>query len=119
MEAEYQSSIGEGIDEYGSSKYAIAEYAYRRLNILSNLAGPKKCRIKKKKKWDNKYAIVQDSRKDNKRLLLVDRNKSKEYWWTHDLSIALVGTKEEMDNIIKKLRYNNPQVISINQYLKD
>ena len=42
MEAEYQSSVGEGIDEYDSSENVIAEYAYRRLNILSNLAGTKK-----------------------------------------------------------------------------
>ena len=117
MEAEYQSSVGEGIDEYDSFENAIAEYAYRRLNILSNLAGTKKRYTKKKQ--DNKYIIVQDSRKDNKCLLLVDRRKSKEYWWTHDLSIALIGTKEEMDNVIKKLRYNNPRVVSINQYLKD
>lgn len=119
MEAEYQSSMLGGIDEYGSTEHNIANYVYRKLNILSNLAGTKKPHIKKKKKWDNKYVIVQDSRKDNKCLLLVDRKKSKEYWWTHDLSIALIGTKEEMDNVIKKLRYNNPQVISINQYLKD
>lgn len=119
MEAEYQSSVLEGIDEYGSTEHNIAEYVYRRLDILSNLAGPKKRHIKKKKKLDNKYVIVQDNRKNNKCLLLADRNKSKEYWWTHDLSIALIGTKEEMDNVIKKLRYNNPRVISINQYLKD
>lgn len=119
MEAEYQSSVGEGIDEYGSTEYNIEKYLDRRLDILLNLAGPKKRRIKKKKKWNNKYVIVQDSRKDNTNLLLVDRRKSKEYWWTHDLSIALIGTKEEMNNVIKKLRYNNPRVISINQYLKD
>lgn len=75
MEAEYQSSVGEGLDEYDSSENAIAEYAYRRLNILSNLAGTKKrCT---KKKWDNKYVIVQDSRKDDTCLLLVDRKKVK------------------------------------------
>ena len=37
------------------------------------------------------YVIIQDSRKDNTTLMLVDRRKSKKYWWTHDFSLAYKG----------------------------
>lgn len=113
-EAEYQSSMLDGIDKYGSTEHNIAEYVYRKLCILSNLAGTKRST---KKKYNNKYVIVQDSRKNNKHLLLVDRRKSKKYWWTLDLSIALIGSKEELTKVLDKLKYNNPRILSVQVYL--
>lgn len=64
------------------------------------------------------FLIIQDSRKDNTTLMLVDRRKSKKYWWTHDFSIAYTGTKNEMDKAVKKLKYNNVRVVSYKEYLE-
>lgn len=124
-EAYYQSSVWDGYDEYYNSystEEAIAEMEWERANTLCILSGRKVINIGHQHKPHsskniNKFVIVQDNRKDDKNLLLVDRRKSKDYWWTHDLSIALTGTKEEMNKVLKNLQYNNPRVISINQYL--
>lgn len=126
-EAHCQSSMWDGYDEYYNShsdEEAIAEMEWERANTLCILSGRMRDSTKYQHKShlsrnDNKFVIIQDSRKDNTNLLLVDRCKSKNYWWTHDLSIALIGTKEEMDKVVKKLRYNNPRVISIDQYFNN
>lgn len=127
VEADYQSSAWDGYDEYYdscSAEEAIAEMEWERANTLCILSGiignsTRRKRKSSSSKNTNKFVIVQDSRKDDAKLLLVDRRKSKKYWWTHDLSIALSGTREEMEEAIKKLRYNNPRVMTINQYLND
>nr|DAG98475.1 MAG TPA: hypothetical protein [Crassvirales sp.] len=49
--------------------------------------------------------------------MLVDRRKSKGYWWTHDFSIAYKGNKEDMKKAAKKLKKNNVRVVSYEKYL--
>lgn len=63
------------------------------------------------------YVIIQDSRKDDTKLILVDRRKSKKYWWTHDISIAYKGSKTEMKKVASKLSKNNVRVVELNYYL--
>lgn len=62
------------------------------------------------------YIVIQDSRKGGTPLMLVDRKKSKNYWWTHDQSIALKGSKKYMDKIVSKLKRNNARVVSYGKY---
>lgn len=62
------------------------------------------------------YIVIQDSRKESTPLMLVDRKKSKNYWWTHDQSIALKGSKKYMDKIVSKLKRNNARVVSYGKY---
>lgn len=63
------------------------------------------------------YLIIQNSRKDDTALMLVDRRKSKKYWWTHDFSIALKGNKKEMKKVVSKLKKNSARIIPYAMYL--
>ena len=49
--------------------------------------------------------------------MLVDRRKSKEYWWTHDFSLAYKGNKEDMEKVASKLRKNNVRVVCYAEYI--
>lgn len=62
------------------------------------------------------YLIIQNSRKDDTSLMLVDRRKSKKYWWTHDFSIALKGNKKEMKKVVSKLKKNSARIIPYTIY---
>lgn len=99
-------------DEAGMalSEY-VAEAEYKRANTTATLAGldedyytrqkerrkrrkqeiERKDRLNREKQRNDLFVIVQDSRKDDTTLMLVDRRKSKEYWWTHDFSLAYKG----------------------------
>ena len=48
--------------------------------------------------------------------MLVDRRKSKKYWWTHDFSLAYKGNKEDMEKVASKLKKNNVRVINYTEY---
>lgn len=63
-----------------------------------------------------KYFIVQNCRNGCGSLMLVDRKKTKEFWWTHDCKIALKITKEEGQKIIANLHYNNVRLVSCKTY---
>ena len=65
------------------------------------------------------YLIIQNSRKDNTTLMLVDRRKSKKYWWTHDFSLALKGNKNEMKKVVSKLKKNSARIIPYAKYFND
>lgn len=95
-----------------SDEEALAELIYHREHMLNTLIGG----------VDNtpkKYVIVQQSRKDSTTLMLVDRRKSRDYWWTHDFSIALVGTRRVMRKRLKSLRYNNVRLVEYNKYMRE
>ena len=62
------------------------------------------------------YVVIQNSRKDETTLMLVDRRKSKKYWWTHDFSLALKGNKKEMKKVVSKLKKNSARIISYTKY---
>nr|DAK56585.1 MAG TPA: hypothetical protein [Caudoviricetes sp.] len=121
-EAEHLSEIYDDYEANISYAEYMAEREFERLHTIANLAGidtathshRKRHRLKKNNK--NLYLVIQDSRKDNTTLMLVDRRKSKKYWWTHDFSIAYKGKKEDMENVVKKLRKNNVRVVSYKSY---
>ena len=129
-------------DEAGMalSEY-VAEAEYKRANTLATLAGldedyytrqrvrrkRRKAEIERKDRLNREkqisqnrdmFVIIQDSRKDNTTLMLVDRRKSKEYWWTHDFSLAYKGSKEDMRKVANRLHRNNVRVVSYQEYLK-
>nr|DAS93077.1 MAG TPA: hypothetical protein [Caudoviricetes sp.] len=117
-EAEHLSEIYDDYEAYSSYSEYIADREYERLCTLQNLAGTRVCKKKNRLKKQDKdlYLVIQDSRKDDTTLMLVDRRKSKEYWWTHDLSIAYKGKKEDMEKVARKLHKNNVRIISFQKY---
>ena len=117
-EGEHLSEIYVAFDGHGSFEEELAEHQYRREETLATLCGLGTSYRPTKRKDKKVYIVIQDSRKDNTVLLLVDRRKSKEYWWTHDLSLAYKGSKEDMNRIVKKLTKNNARVISYSEYFK-
>lgn len=128
-------------DEAGMAlSECVAEAEYKRANTLATLAGldddyytrQRKRRKRRKRKIERKdrlnrekqekgtkdlFIVIQDSRKDDTTLMLVDRRKSKEYWWTHDFSLAYKGSKEDMRKVASKLHRNNVRVVSYQEYL--
>ena len=56
--------------------------------------------------------------KDDKILLLIDRSKSKKHWWTGNPAMAIHGSKEAMEKIASKYKYNNVSVIRVKDYIK-
>lgn len=62
------------------------------------------------------YYIIQDSRIDNTTLMLVDRRKSKQYFWTHDHSIALTCQKAMAEQILSKLKFNSARMVKVQEY---
>lgn len=118
-EAEHLSEIYDDYEANSSYAEYIADREYERLCTLQNLAGTRVCRKKRRlnKKDMGLYLVIQDSRKDNTTLILVDRRKSKSYWWTHDFSLAYKGKKEDMKKAAKKLQMNNVRVVSYETYL--
>lgn len=139
-EACHLSEIYDDYEGYHDYQEYIAEQEYERANTIATLAGidedyytcqrgrrkRRKAAIERKdilnrykQKKGNKdlFVVIQDSRNDDTTLMLVDRRKSKEYWWTHDFSLAYKGSKEEMEKVANRLRRNNARVVSYQEYL--
>ncbi|MBQ9821791.1 MAG: hypothetical protein IJM58_06680 [Muribaculaceae bacterium] len=68
-----------------------------------------------------KYVVVQTPRKNKKvmrRLYLVDRNKTKRFWWSHDALYAMVfNDKSAAELQAKRYKYNNTRVVEIKSYM--
>lgn len=64
-----------------------------------------------------KFAIVQSTQYNRhlmKRLFLVDRNKTKSFWWSHDASYAMLfNDKAAAEKVARRYKYNNAHVIEI------
>ena len=62
-----------------------------------------------------KFVIIQNSKYDNfKNLYLVDRNKTKDFWWSFNTTIAMKFIKKSAANFqARKYKYNNVKVIKI------
>lgn len=137
-EAAHLGDIYSGFESRMSFEEEIAEAEYQRANTIAILSGldddyytrqryrrrKRKMECKdvlncerKKKASEDLFVIIQDSRKDNTTLMLVDRRKSKEYWWTHDFSLAYKGNKEDMEKVAGRLKKNNVRVVSYKEYL--
>ena len=139
-EAAHLGDIYSGFESRMSFEEEIAEAEYQRANTIATLAGldddyytrQRERRRKRKMEIERKdmlnrerqkqaskdlFVIIQDSRKDNTTLMLVDRRKSKEYWWTHDFTLAYKDSKENMEEVVGRLKKNNVRVVSYKEYL--
>ena len=58
------------------------------------------------------YIILSNSRiNKGEKLALVDRNKTKNQWWTQDVNkIMIFNSKDAAETQCSKLKFNNPQV---------
>lgn len=123
-EAAHLEEIYSGFEGTMSFEEEIAEAEYRRRNTIATLIGldddhhlTQRRRLKKRISANKGlFVIIQDSRKDGTTLMLVDRRKSKKYWWTHDFSLAYKGNKEDMEKVASKLKKNNVRVINYTEY---
>ncbi len=70
-----------------------------------------------KKEDIGKFVVVQTPRKRNKVvkcLYLVDRSKTKRFWWSHDAIYAMVfNDKTAAEFQANKYKYNNAEVVEI------
>ena len=105
----------EGLDGYMDEGYLDDLAFKRRFNnssIFTNRHNNKE-HVKENLKI---YLIIQNSRKDNTTLMLVDRRKTNKYWWTHDFSLAYKGSKKEMKKVVSKLKKNGARIIPYTMY---
>lgn len=64
------------------------------------------------------WFVTQDGKNDIT-LFLADRKKTRTQWWTSQLDLAMEFEKEESASVqLKKLRYNNPQVVNYENALE-
>jgi len=106
-EAEALADIYEGCECYDhQSEFFLGGIKHGR-NILKHKYGntPK-----------GLYFIIQDCRKGTGSLMLVDRRKSKEFFWTHDCRIALKCPKEQAQKIAGRLKYNRVRIVKCTTY---
>lgn len=137
-EAAHLGDIHSGFENHDVSfEEEIAEAEYQKINTIATLAGldedyyarqkerrkrrkqeiERKDRLNREKQRDDLFVIIQDSWKDDTTLMLVDRRKSKEYWWTHDFTLAYKDSKENMEKVADRLKKNNVRVVSYKEYL--
>lgn len=137
-EAAHLGDIHSGFENHDVSfEEEIAEAEYQKINTIATLAGldedyyarqkerrkrrkqeiERKDRLNREKQRDDLFVIIQDSCKDDTTLMLVDRRKSKEYWWTHDFTLAYKDSKENMEKVADRLKKNNVRVVSYKEYL--
>ena len=69
---------------------------------------------------DREFYIVQESRKNKgELLLLVDRSKWKDNWWTTNIEFAMKFTdKLEADKRVQSLKYNSARVVPYDKEAK-
>lgn len=63
-----------------------------------------------------KFVIMQKPRKRGlvTRLYLVNRNITKDFWWSNDAQYAMkFDSKNDAKQALSKLKYNNPEIIRI------
>ena len=63
-----------------------------------------------------KFVIMQKPRKRGlvTRLYLVNRNITKDFWWSNDAQYAMkFDSKDDAKQALSKLKYNNPEIIRI------
>ena len=106
-EAEALADIYDGSEIYDKSSTLFLGGIKHGRNILKHRYGntPK-----------GMYFIIQDCRNGCGSLMLVDRRKSKKFFWTHDCSIALKVPKEQAQKIASKLRYNRARIVKCTTY---
>jgi len=112
-EAEALSEIYDGFYGCGFVPYSRAE---RREYVNAKSRTFKKSDI-------GKFVVVQKSRYKGsivKTMFLVDRNKTKRFWWSHDSSYAMVFEKESAARTqAAKYHYNKVSVKQITPNMAD
>jgi len=62
------------------------------------------------------YVIATDEKGGDRTFFLVDRQKTKEFWWSPSLKLAMKFYKKSAaEYSIKKLRYNNPRIMTVEE----
>jgi hypothetical protein len=109
-EAYHQSEQYDGIE----GSYYAHTTLYSRVRRRKFIAEKEK-RFSKKDK--EKFVITQTPRKNTavvKTLYLVDRSKTRRFWWSHDAYFAKkFDSESEAMNKALKYKYNNCRVIKI------
>lgn len=60
------------------------------------------------------YVIAIDEKDGIRTFFLVDRRKTKRFWWSPSLRLAMKFRKKSAaEYSMKKLRYNNPEVMTV------
>ena len=81
----------------------------------------KNCRFLKKDV--GKFVVAQTPRRNKsvvKLLYLVDRSRTKAFWWSHDALFAMVFEKKEAAEFqAKRYRYNKARVIEVKPWMAD
>lgn len=106
------------IYEYVPYDYDFAPYSdkEKRLYILAKNRFFKKDNV-------GKFVVVQNARKNKSvmnTLYLVDRKKTKDFWWSHDAFYAMVFNKKSAALIqAAKYKYNKARVVQITPIMAD
>lgn len=70
-----------------------------------------------------KFVVAQTPRKNKsvvKLLYLVDRSRTKAFWWSHDALFAMVFEKKEAAEFqAKRYKYNKARVIEVKPWMAD
>lgn len=106
-EAEALADIEECFyDDYSFEPYSVLD---KRIYLRAKSSFPKTAK--------GKFVITQSTRKNRhliSKLFLVDRNKTKSFWWSHDVRFAMLfNSKKAALVIANKYKYNNVQVVEI------
>jgi len=68
-----------------------------------------------------KFVIIQTPRRNKnvmKILYLVDRQKCKTFWWSHDSNFAMIfNCRSAAQNQVSKYRYNNAKIMEIKPWM--
>ena len=108
-EAEHLSEIYDDVQVFEDERYTDFE---KRMYIKAKGQCFKKSDV-------GKYVVAQTPRRNKavmSVLYLVDRNKTKQFWWSHDSFYAMVFEKESAAQIqAKKYKYNKARVKKITE----
>lgn len=111
-EAAHLSEIYDGYDSFFES------YSYMEKR---DFVRAKNCRFRKQD--IGKFVVAQTPRRNKsvmKLLYLVDRNKTKRFWWSHDALYAMVFDKKSAADIqVIRYRFNQARVVEIKQHMAD
>lgn len=70
-----------------------------------------------------KFVVVQNPRRNKsvmKLLYLVDRKKTKRFWWSHEASYAMVFDKKSAAEVqANRYRFNKARVVEIKSHMAD
>lgn len=91
-------------EDYRYDVYDRAEYVDKKFHAFSPKSIGKWCVVQKPKRKRNTIS----------RLFLVDRNRTKRWWWSPDAFYAMVFDNESAARFqIRRYKYNKPKIMQI------